>query len=288
MLRIGLFLLANFSVLTILFIISQLLGLDRMLGEGYGGLFVFAAIIGFAGSFISLLMSKWLAKKSMGVRLIDPRSTSSTDRWLLKSVEKISRKAGIAMPEVGVFEGAPNAFATGWKRNDALVAVSTGLLRGMSEQEIEGVLGHEIAHVANGDMVTQALLQGLLNTFVIFFARIIGQIVDKAILKNQQGYGIGYYVTVMIAEVVLTILASLITMWFSRYREYRADYGGAKLTDKNAMIAALKKLQQLSSQPLPEEMRAFGISGGKGGIMALFATHPPLEARIAALKERSI
>jgi heat shock protein HtpX len=287
--RIFLFIVTNLAVLVLLsaviFIVEQVFGV-RLPQGGLGGLLVFAAICGFGGALISLALSKWTAKHLMGVRVI-AAPQSELEGWLLATVQRLAAQAQIGMPEVGVFEAQEmNAFATGARRNAALVAVSTGLLRGMSRTEAEAVLGHEISHVANGDMVTLALLQGVLNTFVIFLARIIGGLVDRALFKNDRGEsGIGFFLTTLIAQVVLGIVASLIVNWYSRQREYRADRGGANLAGKSHMIAALEALKRSQGEPLPPQMRAFGINtGGAGGFMRLFMSHPPLDERIAALR----
>ncbi len=290
--RIGLFLMTNFAVLVVLSISMRLLGIDQMLvdqnlGINLTGLLFMAAIIGFGGSFISLAMSKWMAKRSMGVQLIE-QPTSQSERWLVETVRRQAEQAGIGMPEVGIFNSPePNAFATGMSRNNALVAVSSGLLHNMSQGEVEAVLGHEVSHVANGDMVTMGLLQGVLNTFVIFFSRVIGTVVDRVVFKNERGYGIGYFVVSIIAELILGVLAAMIAAWFSRRREFRADAGGAQLAGRQKMIAALQRLQmnQREESAMPSEMAAFGISGGlKHGIAAALMTHPPLEKRIHALR----
>jgi heat shock protein HtpX len=285
--RILLFLATNAAVLVVISVVFRLLGLEGILAQNgvdlnLNALLVYSAIIGFSGSLISLFLSKTMAKRGMGVQLIEqPRN--STQRWLLDTVARQAKQAGIGMPEVGMFEGPPNAFATGWNRNDALVAVSTGLIRNMNQDEAEAVLGHEISHIANGDMVTLTLIQGVVNTFVVFLSRVVGHVVDRVILKNERGHGIGFFVTSMIAQVVLSFLASAIVMWFSRWREYRADAGGANLAGRQKMIAALRRLQTVNDpQPLPDEMAAFGISGG--GLKAIFSSHPPLEDRIAALQ----
>ena len=287
--RISLFLLANFGVLAVLSVSMRVLGVDAWLADQGGFmnlnfLLVFAAIMGFAGSFISLAMSKMLAKRSMGVQVIEnPRN--EIERWLLGVVRRQAEGAGIGMPEVGVFD-APvmNAFATGMDRNNALVAVSTGLLRNMSRDEVEAVLGHEVSHVANGDMVTMGLLQGVLNTFVIFFSRVIGMLVDKAVFRVERGLGPGYWIGSILAEVVLGIVAAIIAAWFSRRREFRADAGGASLAGRGKMIAALQRLSTAHEpQALQGEMAAFGISG-KTMITALLSTHPPLTERIDALR----
>lgn len=278
MLRIGLFLATNFAVLIVLSIVLNLLGLNQP-GSSTTGIIVFAAIFGMGGAFISLLMSKSMAKRAMGVQVIEqPRS--GPERWLVDTVARQAEAAGIGMPEVGVFDSAsPNAFATGAKKDEALVAVSTGLLHHMTQEEVEGVLGHEIAHVANGDMVTLALVQGVMNTFVMVFAHVIAAALDR----DGRGRGMGYYIGYFAAQAVLGFLASLVVMWFSRFREYRADAGGARLAGRGKMIAALERLQQASNpEALPESMAAFGISGGLG---SLLSTHPPLATRIERLRE---
>jgi len=289
--RIFLFLITNFAILLVLSVTMQLLGIDRMLVQSTGlnlqGLLVFAAIFGFGGSFISLFISKWMAKMGTGAKVIDAPSTP-IERWLVDTVQRQAQRAGIGMPEVAIYEAPEiNAFATGWNRNSALVAVSTGLLNNMSQDEAEAVLGHEVSHVANGDMVTLALVQGVVNTFVIFFSRVIGYIVDRVILKNDRGHGIGFWVTTFVAEIILGVLATMIVMWVSRRREFRADHGGATLAGRNKMIAALQRLQLNYGQPpqLPDTVKAFGISGITGqGLKRLFMSHPPLEERIAALQ----
>jgi heat shock protein HtpX len=287
--RIFLFLVTNLAVLALLslcvFIIEQVFGV-RLAGGNLSGLLVFAAIFGFGGALISLALSKWTAKRMMGVRVIaEPQS--DVERWLLGTVKRLADQAQIGMPEVGIFDAEEmNAFATGARRNAALVAVSSGLLRSMSRSQIEAVLGHEITHVANGDMVTLALLQGVLNTFVIFLARIIGSLIDRTLFKNdREESGIGYFLTTMVAQIVLGILASMIVSWYSRRREFRADRGGADLAGTGSMIAALQALKQSHGNPMPPQMRAFGINtGAAGGFMRLFMTHPPLDERIAALQ----
>lgn len=295
MLRIFLLALTNFAVMIVLFVTMNLLaalfGINMSRGSMTGMLFM-AVIFGFGGSFISLLMSKWMAKKSMGVQVIEQPSNNQ-ERWLVETVRRQSEKVGIGMPEVGIFySSSPNAFATGANKNNALVAVSQGLLENMTPDEVEAVLGHEIGHIANGDMVTQTLLQGVLNTFVFFFARIIGTLVDGLLRGNNQengGVGIGYFVGSMIAEILLGFLATMIVMWFSRWREFRADIAGADLAGRQKMIAALRRLQQAHGvKELPGEMAAFGFSGGLGSSFSkLFMTHPPLEERIAALQNAS-
>lgn len=287
--RIFLFLLANFGVLAVLSISMRLLGVDAYLAQQGGafqlnGLLIMAAIMGFAGSFISLALSKMMAKRSMGVHIIEsPQNT--TERWLLETVQRQARAAGVGMPEVGIFQAdVMNAFATGMNRNNALVAVSTGLLQQMSRDEVEAVLGHEMSHVANGDMVTMGLLQGVLNTFVIFFSRVIGIVVDRLIFKIERGIGPGYWIGSIVAEIILGIVAAIIASWFSRRREYRADEGGAQLAGRHKMIAALQRLGQAHEpQGMKGEMAAFGISAGTT-LTELLSTHPPLQKRIAALK----
>jgi len=286
--RILLFLATNLAIMLVLSITMRLLGVEPYLNESglnLTSLLIFAAVMGFGGSFISLAISKWMAKKSMGVRVIDAPS-NTTEFWLVETVRKYSADAGIKMPEVGIFDTPEvNAFATGMSRNNSLVAVSSGLLQQMSKGEAEAVIGHEIAHVANGDMVTLALIQGVVNTFVMFLSRVIGHLVDKIVFKTERGQGPAFFVTMIIAEVVLGILASTIVMWFSRKREFRADMGGASLAGKQNMIGALERLASLHPAPLPEKMAAFGIAGGgASGLKRLFMTHPPLEERIAALK----
>jgi len=287
--RIFLLILTNFAVLFVLSISMQLLGIDRMLAQETGlnlqGLLLMAAIFGFGGAFISLAISKWMAKMATGAQVIEVPS-NMTERWLLDTVKRQADKAGVGMPEVAVYDSPDiNAFATGWNRNSALVAVSSGLLQNMTQEEAEAVLGHEMSHVANGDMVTLTLIQGVLNTFVIFLSRVVGFLVDRVLLRNERGYGIGYWVTTIVAELVLGILAAIIVAWFSRQREFRADAGGAALAGREKMIAALErlKLNQEQSQ-LPAQISAFGISGG-GGIMRLMMSHPPLDERIIALRE---
>ncbi len=289
--RILLFLLTNIAVIFVLGIVLRIFGVDRILDAQGGGinmynLLIFAAVFGFGGSFISLAMSKWSAKRMMGAKVItEPRS--SNEIWLVETVKKQASMAGIGMPEVAVFDSpAPNAFATGMNKNSALVAVSSGLLSVMDKNQVEAVLGHEISHVANGDMVTLTLIQGVVNTFVIFFSRIAGYFVDRVILKNDKGHGMGFFLTTIVAQIVFGILASIIVFWFSRKREYRADAGGAKLAGRNNMITALETLKKGTQEPLPDQMSAFGINGKpSGGLKTMFMTHPPLEDRIAALKE---
>lgn len=291
--RIVLFLATNLAIVFVLSITLRLLGVDRILDEQGAGLnlnnlLVFSAVFGFAGSLISLAISKWMAKRSMGVRVI-AQPSGAAEQWLVETVRRQAQAAGIGMPEVGIFDTPEmNAFATGANRNNALVAVSTGLLRGMSQQEAEAVLAHEVSHVANGDMITLALIQGVVNTFVMFLSRVIGHTVDRVVFKTERGHGPAFWITVIISEMVLGILASMIVMWFSRQREFRADAGGATLAGRNAMIGALERLRRGHAEPLPDQMAAFGISGTLGhGLKRLFTTHPPLEERIAALQARA-
>ncbi|MFP5306077.1 MAG: protease HtpX [Gammaproteobacteria bacterium] len=285
--RIALFLLTNIAVLLVLSVVASVLGVDRYLtqeGLNLEALLIFSAIFGMGGSFISLAMSKWIAKRATGAEVItQPRN--SAEMWLLQTVERQARAAGIRMPEVAIYDAPePNAFATGMNKNAALVAVSTGLLRGMNQDEVEAVLGHEVSHVANGDMVTLALIQGVLNTFVMFLSRVVGYVIDRAVFKTERGVGPGYFITVLVLQIVFGILASAVVAWFSRYREFRADAGGAHLAGKRKMIAALQRLQAAQGESvLPEQMKAFGIRGGH--FSRLFSTHPPLESRIAALQQ---
>ena len=286
--RIVLFLATNLAIVLVLSVTMRVLGVEPFLtanGLNLTSLLIFTAVFGFGGSLISLAISKWMAKKSMGVRVIDAPSNSS-EVWLVDTVKKYAADAGIGMPEVGIFDSPEaNAFATGMNKNNALVAVSSGLLNVMTRQEAEAVIGHEIAHVANGDMVTLALIQGVVNTFVLFLSRVIGHTVDRVVFKNEEGHGPAFFVTMIVSELVLGILASIIVMWFSRQREFRADRGGASLAGKQPMISALERLASLHPHPLPDKMAAFGIAGGGGGgIKRLFMTHPPLEERIAALR----
>ena len=289
--RIVLFLITNLAVLFVLNITMRLLGVDRILAQSGGGLnlsalLVMAAIIGFGGSIFSLAISKWSAKFMTGARVIENPQTAA-EQWLVETVRRLAQQANIGMPEVAIYDAPDvNAFATGMNRNNALVAVSSGLLNGMTRDEAEAVLGHEITHVANGDMVTLALIQGVVNTFVIFLSRIVGNLVDKVVFKTERGNGPAFWITSIIAELVLGILASIIVMWFSRRREFRADAGGASLAGREKMIAALQRLKQAHEAPqLPAQMRAFGISGGQvGGLARLFMSHPPLDERIEALR----
>ena len=289
--RIFLFLMTNIAIMLVLSVTLRLLGVDSILAENGSdlniqALVILSGVIGFGGSFISLLMSKWMAKRMTGAVVITNPS-NNIERWLVDIVAKQSKIVGVKMPEVAIFPtSAMNAFATGASKNKALMAVSQGLLDNMKKGEIEAVVGHEMSHIANGDMVTLALIQGVVNTFVVFLSRIIGHIVDRVILKNNQGHGIGYFVTVIVSQVILSILASTIVMYFSRKREFIADTGGADLAGHQNMINALKRLGQVEPEALPEQMAAFGIND-KGGIMALFSSHPPIEARIVALQERA-
>jgi heat shock protein HtpX len=290
--RILLFIMTNIAVMVVLSITLRLLGVDSILAENGSdlniqALVILSGVIGFGGSFISLLISKWMAKRMTGAVVITSPS-SNIEKWLMGTVEKQAKIVGIKMPEVAIFPSQTmNAFATGASKNNALMAVSQGLLDNMSQGEVEAVVGHEMSHIANGDMVTLALIQGVVNTFVVFLSRVVGHIVDRVILKNNQGHGIGYFVTVIIAQVVLSVLASTIVMYFSRKREFIADTGGADLAGHQNMINALKRLSQVEPEPLPEQMAAFGIND-KGGIMALFSSHPPIDARIKALEERAM
>jgi heat shock protein HtpX len=287
--RIFLLVVTNFAVLLVLSFTMQLLGVDRMLAQETGlnlyGLLLMAGIFGFGGSFISLLISKWMAKMATGAQVIEVPS-NMTERWLVDTIKRQAAQAGIGMPEVAVYDSPEiNAFATGWNRNDALVAVSTGLLQNMAQDEAEAVLGHEVTHVANGDMVTLTLIQGVLNTFVIFLSRVVGFIVDRVVFKVERGQGPAFYITVIVAQIVLGVLASIVVMWFSRWREFRADAGGATLAGRGKMIAALERLKLNQEQSrLPAQISAFGISGG-GGFTRLFMSHPPLDERIAALRD---
>ncbi|SET66690.1 protease HtpX [Marinobacter segnicrescens] len=292
--RILLFLATNLAVILVASVTLSLLGVDSYLaqnGINYGSLLAFAAVFGFAGAFISLFMSKFIAKKTTGARLIESPRTPA-ERWLVDTVAELAQKAGIGMPEVAIFPASQsNAFATGWNRNASLVAVSEGLLQRFSKDEIRAVVGHEIGHVANGDMVTLTLIQGVVNTFVIFAARVIGSVVDRVVFRNEQGHGPGFWIVSIVAEIVLGILASTIVFWFSRRREFRADIAGAQLAGRSAMISALGRLRQESELPdqMPDNLQAFGINrGARGGLSALFMTHPPLEDRIEALTQANL
>ena len=292
--RILLFVLTNVAVLAvisvILFALSAFFGVntsgyDQQGQLDYASLLILSAVIGFAGSFISLAMSKWMAKKTMGVQIIEqPRN--SREAWLLQTVQRQARQAGIDMPEVGIFPSqAPNAFATGARKNAALVAVSEGLLRNMTQDEVEAVLGHEVSHVANGDMVTLTLIQGVVNTFVVFLSRVAGHFIDRVVFKNERGHGPGYFIAVIVCQIVFGILASAIVCWFSRQREFRADAGGAQLAGRQKMVSALERLKHGQPSEWPDQLAAFGIrSGVGGGLKRLFMTHPPLDERIAALQ----
>ena len=287
--RIFLFILTNLAVVFVINISLRLLGLDRILNQGGGinfnALLIMSLVIGFSGSIISLLMSKPIAKWSTGAQLING-SEGPEQRWLVDTVQRLAQRAGIGMPEVAFYEGEPNAFATGAFRDSALVAVSTGLLQSMTREEVEAVLGHEVAHIANGDMVTLTLIQGVVNTFVVFLARVVGYIVDRVILKNERDVGIGYYVTVFACEIMFSVLASIIVAWFSRQREFRADAGSANLLGNGRpMINALARLGGLQPGALPQAVASAGITNVPG-FMALFSTHPPVEQRIAALQSR--
>jgi len=290
--RILLFLVTNIAVLLVLSVTLRLLGIDRILdaegvGINFNALLVMAGVIGFGGAFISLLMSKWMAKRATGAHVIEVPA-NMTERWLFDTVQRQAQRAGIGMPEVAIYEAPEiNAFATGWNKNASLVAVSTGLLENMSQDEAEAVLGHEVSHVANGDMVTLALVQGVVNTFVIFLSRVIGVLVDRLVFKVERGHGPAFWVTTIVAQLVLGVLATMVVMWFSRHREFRADTGGANLAGRHKMIGALERLSQQYGQPpqLPDQVKAFGISGTTGlGLKRLFMSHPPLEERIAALR----
>lgn len=289
--RIALFVLTNLAVVLVLAVVLRLLGIGQILDEAgggldYGALLVLSIVIGFAGSLISLAMSKWLALRSTGAQVItQPRN--ETEAWLLGTVQRLAREAGIGAPDVAIYPSADvNAFATGARRNRALVAVSAGLLQTMRRDEAEAVLAHEVAHVANGDMITMMLLQGVVNTFVIFLSRVVGHIVDRTVFRTERGHGPGFFITAIVAQIVLGILASVIVMWFSRRREFRADAGAARWRGAPGMIAALRRLKAIHEPAaLPDSLRAFGIRGGtRRGPMRLFMSHPPIEERIAALE----
>ncbi|MBV8031140.1 MAG: protease HtpX [Betaproteobacteria bacterium] len=286
--RVLLLIATNFAVVLLLSVVASVLGIDQWLnanGINFGSLLLLSLLMGFGGSFISLIMSKWIAKMSTGARTIDG-SEGTNEYWLVQTVHKLADEAGVGHPEVAIYDGPPNAFATGAFKNDSLVAVSTGLLDTMSREEVEAVLGHEMTHVSNGDMVTLTLVQGVVNTFVIFLSRVVGLVVDKAVFRTERGVGPGFYVTVMVCQLLFGILASLIVAWFSRRREFRADAGSAKLLGTpRPMIAALKRLGGLESGGLPDSVKAFGINS-ESGLFQLFATHPPIEVRIAALEAR--
>jgi heat shock protein HtpX len=287
--RIVLFLITNLAVMLVLSITMSLLGVNRYLtanGLNMGMLLVFAALMGFGGAFISLLISKPMAKWSTGARVLDPPQ-SADEQWIVDTVRRHADKAGIGMPEVAIFEGAPNAFATGAFRDSSLVAVSTGLLQSMTREEVEAVIGHEVAHVANGDMVTLTLIQGVVNTFVIFLARVVGYLVDKVVFKSERT-GPGFYITVFVFELLFGIIASIVVAWFSRQREFRADAGSASLMGNNRpMISALRRLGGLEPEHMPESLQAFGIAEGAKKFLGLLSSHPPIAERIAALESRT-
>ncbi len=289
MLRLFLFFATNIAVMALISLIFNLIGFQGLMQANgvdldLNALLVYSAVIGFSGSFISLLLSKFMAKRSMGVKVIS-QASDELERWLLRTVEMQAERSGIRMPEVGIFNQiAPNAFATGWNKNSALVAVSTGLLQNMTRDEIEAVLAHEISHVANGDMVTLTLIQGVVNTFVVFLSRVIAFFIDRVVFKVQRGHGPAFWIVSIVAQIVLGIFASMIVMWFSRWREYRADTGGATLAGRGKMIAALRRLQGSQQAKMPDELLAFGINTGK--MSALMSSHPPLADRIRALENR--
>jgi len=291
--RVFLFLVTNFAILLVLSVVWSLLGIGSILDDQgvhlqLGPLLAMCAVFGMGGSFLSLAISKWMAKRATGAVVIE-QPGNATEQWLVETVRQHAQAAGIGMPEVAIFDSPdPNAFATGARRDHALVAVSTGLLRSMRQDEVSAVLGHEVSHVANGDMITLTLISGVVNTFVLFFSRIIGHVVDRVVFKTERGYGPAYFITSILAQIVLGIAASMIVMAFSRRREFRADAGGARLAGTPAMVGALERLKAHVEQPhLPEQLRAFGISGGaKGGLARLFMSHPPLDERIATLKSR--
>jgi heat shock protein HtpX len=290
--RVLLFVLTNFAILIVASVTLRLLGVEPWLnqqGINFNSLLIFGAVLGFGGAFLSLAISKWMAKRMMGVKMItDPHTEPET--WLVETVRRLSAQAGIGMPEVGLFESpTPNAFATGARRDKSLVAVSTGLLQRMNRREVEAVLGHEVSHVANGDMVTLTLIQGVVNTFVFVASRLVGNIVDKVVFRNERGHGPAFWITTLVAELVLGFLATMIVLWFSRQREFRADGGGARLAGRQSMISALETLGRGHAEPLPDKLAAFGISGRRGeGLRRLFMSHPPIEERIAALQAAQI
>ena len=293
--RVVLFIVTNLAILVVLSISLRLLGVERILDEqgvglNYEALLVFAAVFGMGGAFLSLAISKWMAIQATGARVID-QPQDEVERWLVETVRRQARAAGIGMPDVAIYPAPePNAFATGARRDKALVAVSTGLLQHMDRDEAEAVLGHEVSHIANGDMITLALIQGVVNTFVIFLSRVVGYLVDRLVFRNERGHGPGFWITAIVAEIVLGILASIVVFWFSRQREFRADAGGARLAGREKMVAALRRLKAIAeggrAEPhLPDQLAAFGIFGKAGGGLArLFMTHPPLEERIARLE----
>ncbi len=286
--RILLFLATNFAILIVASVTLRLLGVEPWLNENgidFTSLLIFGAVIGFGGAFVSLALSRWMAKRAMGVQVIDqPRNDH--EAWLLETVRRLAQQAGIGMPEIGWFESPlPNAFATGARRDKSLVAVSTGLMERMSRAEVEAVLGHEVSHVANGDMVTLTLIQGVVNTFVFVASRLIGSVVDRVVFRNENGHGPAFWITTIVAELVLAFLATMVVMWFSRQREFRADHGGASLAGRQKMISALQALGRAHTESLPDTMATFGISGRRGeGLRRLFSSHPPIEERIAALQ----
>jgi heat shock protein HtpX len=286
--RIALFLMTNLAVMVVLGIAVNVLGLNRFLNENgldLTTLLGFSLVIGFGGAFISLLLSKTIAKASTGAQIIN-ESTDPTHAWLVQTVQRFAGTANIEMPEVAIYEGPPNAFATGAFKNSALVAVSTGLLQSMTREEVEAVIGHEVAHVANGDMVTMTLIQGVMNTFVVFISRVVGYFVDRVVLKNERGLGIGYYITTIVMDILLGVLAAIIVAWFSRQREFRADAGAAQFMGrKQPMINALARLGGLDPGEMPKTLQSMGISSRPSGLMALFSTHPPMEQRIARLQQ---
>jgi len=289
MFRILMFLATNIAVMALISLVFSLFGFQGLLAQNgvdldLQALLVYSAVIGFSGSIISLLLSKFMAKRTMGVELINQARTD-TERWLVQTVKLQAERANIGMPEVGIFNHpSPNAFATGWNKNNALVAVSTGLLQTMSKNEIEAVLAHEVSHVANGDMVTLTLIQGVVNTFVVFLSRVIGHVVDRVVFKVERGHGPAFWIVSIVAQIILGFFATMIVMWFSRYREFKADAGGAKLAGRNNMIAALQRLKQnQDAPPMPDEMRAFAISAGK--VQKMFSSHPPLDERIKVLQQ---
>jgi len=291
MMRLGLFLATNIAIMAVLAVVMQIFGIEGVLARNgvdlnLGALLVMSVVVGMTGSFISLAMSKKLAKMATRARVIE-RPRDAVEQWLVETVRRQAREAGIGMPEVAIYEAPDmNAFATGWDRNHALVAVSTGLLANMRRDEVEAVLGHEVSHVANGDMVTLALIQGVVNTFVFFLSRVIGFLVDRMVFRTERGIGLGYFITSIVMQIVLGILASMIVAWFSRRREFRADAGGARLAGRERMVAALERLRAGYDQSrLPDHMQAFGIAGGGGSLARLFASHPPLEARIRSLQQ---
>lgn len=288
--RILLFVMTNLAVVVVLGIVANVLGLNRFMsaqGLDLGALLGFAALIGFGGAFISLLISKPMAKFSTGAKVIN-QSTDPTHAWIVNTVQQFANRAGIGMPEVAIYEGPPNAFATGAFKNSALVAVSTGLLQTMNREEVEAVIGHEVAHIANGDMVTMTLIQGVMNTFVVFISRVVGYVVDRVVLRNNSDHpGIGYYATTIVMDILLGILAAIIVAWFSRQREFRADAGAAQLMGrKQPMINALARLGNLDPGEMPKQLQSMGISSRRSGFMALLSSHPPMEERIRALQQQ--